>query len=64
MLVAVTGWGQDEDRKRSERAGFDYHLTKPIHLYGLCTLLETLAARKPTAVPDSDADSINQCCRR
>jgi len=64
VLVAVTGWGQDEDRKRSERAGFDYHLTKPIHLSGLCTLLETLAARKPTAVRDSDADSINQCCRR
>jgi CheY-like chemotaxis protein len=29
-LVAVTGYGQDEDRARSRDAGFDYHLTKPI----------------------------------
>ena len=28
-LVALTGWGQDEDRSRSHEAGFDYHLTKP-----------------------------------
>ena len=29
-LVAVTGWGQDEDRRQSKEAGFDYHLTKPV----------------------------------
>ena len=29
-LVAVTGYGQDDDRRRSQEAGFDYHLTKPI----------------------------------
>jgi CheY-like chemotaxis protein len=29
-LVAITGWGQDEDRKRSREAGFDYHLVKPV----------------------------------
>jgi len=29
-LVAVTGYGQDEDRRRSREAGFDYHLIKPI----------------------------------
>jgi len=28
-LVALTGWGQDEDKQRSIEAGFDYHLTKP-----------------------------------
>lgn len=28
-LVAVTGWGQDEDRRRASEAGFDSHLTKP-----------------------------------
>jgi CheY-like chemotaxis protein len=28
-LVALTGWGQDEDRRRSREAGFDHHLTKP-----------------------------------
>jgi two-component system CheB/CheR fusion protein len=30
VLVAQTGWGQDADRKRSEEAGFDYHLVKPV----------------------------------
>jgi signal transduction histidine kinase len=29
-LVAVTGWGQDEDRRRSAEAGLDHHLTKPV----------------------------------
>ncbi|HXG09974.1 MAG TPA: ATP-binding protein, partial [Gemmataceae bacterium] len=30
VLVALTGYGQDEDRRRSREAGFDYHLTKPV----------------------------------
>jgi two-component system, sensor histidine kinase len=30
VLVAVTGWGAEEDQRRSRAAGFDYHLTKPI----------------------------------
>ncbi len=29
LLVALTGWGQDEDRRRSHEAGFDHHLVKP-----------------------------------
>ena len=29
VLVALTGWGQDEDKRRSKEAGFDHHLTKP-----------------------------------
>ncbi len=29
LLVAVTGWGQDDDQRRSREAGFDHHLTKP-----------------------------------
>jgi signal transduction histidine kinase/ActR/RegA family two-component response regulator len=28
-LVALTGWGQDDDKRRSQAAGFDHHLTKP-----------------------------------
>ena len=28
-LVALTGWGQDEDKRRAREAGFDHHLTKP-----------------------------------
>ena len=30
FLVATTGWGKPEDKRRSEEAGFDLHLTKPI----------------------------------
>ena len=30
LLVALTGWGQDEDRRRAAEAGFDRHLTKPV----------------------------------
>ena len=30
LLVAMTGWGQDEDRRRSREAGFDRHLVKPV----------------------------------
>jgi CheY-like chemotaxis protein len=29
-LVALTGWGQQEDRRRSAEAGFDHHLVKPV----------------------------------
>jgi CheY-like chemotaxis protein len=35
LLVAVTGWGQDEDRRRTKEAGFDYHLVKPVELEAL-----------------------------
>ncbi len=31
-LVALTGWGQDEDRQRTREAGFDQHLVKPVDL--------------------------------
>ncbi len=30
FLVATTGWGKPEDKRRSEEAGFDLHMTKPI----------------------------------
>jgi CheY-like chemotaxis protein len=38
-LVAITGWGQPEDRARSIEAGFDYHLTKPVPLEDLAEIL-------------------------
>jgi signal transduction histidine kinase/CheY-like chemotaxis protein len=38
-LVALTGWGQEEDRQRSEDAGFDAHLVKPVDLAALTKLL-------------------------
>lgn len=44
-LIAVTGWGQEEDRRRSREAGFDYHITKPVELGELQKLLAAPPAR-------------------
>jgi PAS domain S-box-containing protein len=41
MLVALTGWGQEEDRQRSREAGFDRHLVKPVRLESLTELFAT-----------------------
>jgi signal transduction histidine kinase/ActR/RegA family two-component response regulator len=41
LLVAITGLGREEDRKRSIAAGFDHHLTKPIDPVSLVALLKT-----------------------
>ncbi len=45
LLVAVTGWGGAEDRKRALAAGFDHHLTKPVDPDAITALLVTLGAR-------------------
>jgi CheY-like chemotaxis protein len=42
MLVALTGWGQDEDRRRTAEAGFDHHLVKPVEFESLRSLLASL----------------------
>jgi CheY-like chemotaxis protein len=39
VIVALTGWGQEDDRRRSHEAGFDLHLVKPIELAALQRLL-------------------------
>ncbi len=39
VLVAVTGWGQEEDRQKTREAGFDAHLVKPIDFAALTKLL-------------------------
>jgi PAS domain S-box-containing protein len=39
LLIALTGWGQLEDRRRSKAAGFDHHLTKPVDFDDLNKLL-------------------------
>ena len=41
LLVAMTGFGQAEDRARTAAAGFDHHLTKPVDPKLLRTLLQT-----------------------
>jgi PAS domain S-box-containing protein len=42
VLIALTGWGQEEDRRRSHEAGFDGHLVKPVEYAELMTLLDRL----------------------
>jgi PAS domain S-box-containing protein len=41
LLIAVTGWGQEEDRRRAFEAGCDHHLTKPIAAEAVESLLQT-----------------------
>jgi CheY-like chemotaxis protein len=43
LLVAQTGWGQEEDRRRSKDAGFHHHLVKPLEPGAVQALLETLS---------------------
>ncbi len=42
VLVALTGWGQEEDRKRTHEAGFDSHMVKPLNLDALTEFLDRL----------------------
>jgi CheY-like chemotaxis protein len=44
VLVALTGWGQEEDRRKSGEAGFDSHMVKPIEPAALEKLLASLRA--------------------
>lgn len=42
-LVALTGWGAEQDRQRSSAAGFDHHLTKPADFAKVEQLLQEAA---------------------
>jgi CheY-like chemotaxis protein len=44
-LIALTGWSQEKDRHRSQKAGFDHHLTKPANVGVLETLLTSVDAQ-------------------
>jgi len=45
VLVAVTGWGQPEDRRRTHEAGFDHHLVKPPELDAIQKICASLSDR-------------------
>lgn len=45
-LIALTGWGQESDRRRGVEAGFDHHLVKPVEIPALMKLLEGISKRK------------------
>lgn len=44
MLIALSGWGQDEDRRKSREAGFDLHLVKPVDSQALLRILDRARA--------------------
>ena len=53
VMIALTGWGQDEDRKRSQQAGFDNHLVKPVDHRVLTDLLDNLPVSHATGADQS-----------
>ncbi len=42
-IIAVTGWGREEDQRRTREAGFDHHLVKPVAVESLDQVLRTVA---------------------
>jgi DNA-binding response OmpR family regulator len=57
-LIAPTGWRQEEDRRHTSEAGFDYYLTKPTNPDELQTLLTKLASeRRPRQREDVESAS-------
>ncbi len=46
FLIALTGWGQEEDRRRTEEAGFDRHIVKPVDPAALMKLLASVSAEQ------------------
>jgi two-component system CheB/CheR fusion protein len=49
-IVALTGWGQDEDRRRTKESGFDAHLVKPADPGKLTELLASISVKQPREV--------------
>ena len=59
LLIAVTGWGQDDDKRKAQAVGFDHHLTKPVDPGELDRLLGALlSTSSPAAAPLSVRDDL------
>jgi CheY-like chemotaxis protein len=48
LLVAVTGWGQKEDKEHASAAGFDRHMTKPVDPEAIEALLQEFVSSRGT----------------
>lgn len=56
VLVALTGWGGEDDRRRSKDAGFDEHMVKPVELAAVEKLLASLPAEHESQPTDADPE--------
>jgi CheY-like chemotaxis protein len=54
LIVAMTGWGQEQDRRRGVEAGFDHHLVKPVDFDELLEILHSVRARAPSSQAVTD----------
>ncbi|HKQ46809.1 MAG TPA: PAS domain S-box protein [Phycisphaerae bacterium] len=54
-LIALTGWGQEDDKRRAREAGFDHHLTKPVEPAVLNQLLAKFSAKTSASMAASGA---------
>ena len=45
LIVAITGWGQEDDRQRARDAGIDHHFTKPVDFESLADIIDREAPR-------------------
>ncbi len=50
LIVAITGWGQEDDRQRAHDAGFNHHFTKPVDFEKLIDLIDREAPRSAAHV--------------
>jgi CheY-like chemotaxis protein len=57
LLIALSGWGQEEDKRRAFEAGFDHHLTKPVE----AATLEKLLARMSGAAALTNVMEHSDC---
>ena len=55
LIIAVSGYGQDEDRRRSTQAGFDHHFIKPVDFQ---TLMGVLHEAENNRSPDEELEGV------
>ena len=61
VLVAVTGWGSEDDRRRTQEAGFNFHLVKPVTQELISQVLSELNRGSDSETnPSSEAENPNQ----
>jgi DNA-binding response OmpR family regulator len=55
LIVAITGWGQEDDRQRAREAGFDHHFTKPVDFEMLLGLIDRESPSRGGPLPEPAA---------